>query len=115
MMIVQLPSFQGVRGELIAGNNMKANPNKFLEALGILQEECAEAIVEVSKIRRFGLNSVHYKTGIAHNAMLETELGDVVAMIDILVEQSIINRTAVELAAEAKKQKLKKWSTIYEN
>jgi hypothetical protein len=32
---------------------------KIEEALGILQEECAEVIVEVSKIRRFGLDSTH--------------------------------------------------------
>ncbi len=92
---------------------MKANPNKFEEALGILQEECAEAIVEVSKIRRFGLDSIHYKTGLKHSVMLEIELGDVVAMIDILIEQGIVDRTALELAAEEKKHKLEKWSTIY--
>lgn len=94
---------------------MKANPNKFEEALGILQEECAEAIVEVSKIRRFGLDSIHHKTGIKHSTMLETELGDVVAMIDILVEQGIIDTVAIDFAKEAKKEKLKQWSTIYEN
>ena len=92
---------------------MKANPNKFEEALGILQEECAEAIVEVSKIRRFGLDSIHYKTGLKHSVMLEIELGDVVAMIDILIEQGIVDRTALELAVEEKKHKLEKWSTIY--
>ena len=94
---------------------MTANPTKFEEALGILQEECAEAIVEVSKIRRFGLDSIHHKTNVKHRAMLETELGDVLAMVDILVEQGIINATAIDYAKEAKKEKLKKWSTIYEN
>lgn len=92
---------------------MKANPKKFEEALGILQEECAEAIVEVSKIRRFGLASIHHKTGIKHQTMLEMELGDVLAMIDILVEQGIIDRNALEFATEEKKQKLQKWSSIY--
>ena len=94
---------------------MKPNPNKFEEALGILQEECAEAIVEVSKIRRFGLDSIHYKTDIKHRAMLETELGDVLALVDILVEQGIIDATAIDYAKEAKKEKLKQWSSIYEN
>ena len=40
--------------------------NQTQEALGILQEECAEVIVEVSKIRRFGLDSVHYKSEMQH-------------------------------------------------
>ena len=53
---------------------------KIKEALGILQEECAEVIVEVSKCNRFGMDSVHYKTGLLHSKMLETEVGDVLAI-----------------------------------
>ena len=88
--------------------------NKTQEALDILQEECAEAIVEVSKCRRFGLESNHYKTGIKHSEMLETEIGDILALVDILVDQGILNTNALEKAKEAKKLKLKKWSKIYE-
>lgn len=88
---------------------------KIAEALGILQEECAEVIVEISKCRRFGLNSVHYKTGIEHSRMLEQEIGDVLAMIDILVEQMVIDPSALITAKQSKKEKLKKWSNLYEN
>ncbi len=91
----------------------KLNPGSHEEALGILQEECAEVIVEVSKIRRFGTDSVHYKTGYKHAEMLEMEIGDVLAMIDILIEQQIIKRENLESAKNAKKEKLKKWSTLY--
>lgn len=84
------------------------------EALDILQEECAEVIVEVSKCRRFGLDSVHYKTGVKHSAMLEAEVGDVLAMIDILIERGILDPATLDLAKDAKKDKLKKWSKIYE-
>ncbi len=88
---------------------------KIQEALDILQEECAEVIVEVSKCRRFGLNSPHYKTGIKHSKMLETEVGDVLALIDILIDQGILDQTTLDFSKEAKKEKLKKWSNIYEN
>lgn len=84
------------------------------EALGILQEECAEVIVEVSKIRRFGIDSVHYKTNMTHNEMLEMEVGDVLAMIDILIEQGVLDTRSLDEAKAAKKQKLKEWSNIYE-
>lgn len=84
------------------------------EALDILQEECAEVIVEVSKVRRFGLDSMHYKVNATHNEMLETEVGDVLALIDILIDQGILNKVALELAIGAKKEKLKQWSNIYE-
>ena len=84
------------------------------EALDILQEECAEVIVEVSKCRRFGLDSLHYKTGIKHSTMLETEVGDVLALVDILIDQGILDPTTLDIAKEAKKEKLKEWSDIYE-
>ena len=88
--------------------------NKIKEALGILQEECAEVIVEVSKCNRFGMDSNHYKTGLRHSIMLETEIGDVLAMVDILVDQGVLDMDRLEVAKENKKQKLKQWSSIYE-
>jgi NTP pyrophosphatase (non-canonical NTP hydrolase) len=87
--------------------------NKTEEALGILQEECAEVIVEVSKIRRFGLNSVSWKTNVPHNETLEMEVGDVLAMVDILLEQGILDQANLVAAKQAKKEKLKKFSNLY--
>ena len=88
--------------------------SKVQEALGILQEECGEVIVEVSKCRRFGMDSLHYKTGIKHSTMLETEVGDVLALVDVLIEQGILDPATLDIAKEAKKEKLKVWSKIYE-
>jgi NTP pyrophosphatase (non-canonical NTP hydrolase) len=87
--------------------------DKIKEAMGILQEECAEVIVEVSKCNRFGIDSLHYKTGLAHNKMLEMEIGDVLAMVDVLIEQGVLDTQSLEQAKSAKKEKLKVWSTIY--
>lgn len=93
---------------------MRANPNNFQETLDILQEECAEVIVEVSKCRRFGFDNTHYKTNITHRKHLEAEIGDVIAMFEILSEQQIIDPAAVSAAVIKKKEKLKQWSKIYE-
>ena len=90
------------------------NKNKYQEVLDILQEECAEVIVEISKCRRFGLNSLHYKTNQQHSAMLETEIGDMLAMVDILLDQGLITLEKIEQAKLSKKEKLKQWSNIYE-
>jgi NTP pyrophosphatase (non-canonical NTP hydrolase) len=87
---------------------------KIKEALGILQEECAEVIVEVSKCDRFGMDSVHYKTGLLHSKMLEMEVGDVLAMVDILIEQGVLDVNELDIAKANKKEKLKVWSKIYE-
>lgn len=90
--------------------------SKTEEALGILQEECAEVIVEVSKIRRFGLETAHYKSDMnhTHRAMLEMEIGDVLALIDILLEQEILNQSRLDMYKQNKKDKLKQWSKLYE-
>ena len=85
------------------------------EILDILQEECAEVIVEVSKCRRFGLDSVHYKTGELHQDMLTQELGDVLAMIKLLVESGVVSMEALEAAGERKLEKLHTWSNIFGN
>jgi NTP pyrophosphatase (non-canonical NTP hydrolase) len=91
--------------------------SKTEEALGILQEECAEVIVEVSKIRRFGLDTAHFRSDMqhTHRTMLEMEVGDVLAMVDILVEQGILDRDRLEVGAENKKLKLKLWSNIFKD
>ena len=45
--------------------------------------------------------------------MLENEIGDVLAMVDILLEQGVILQSNLNIAKQAKKDKLKKWSNIY--
>jgi len=84
--------------------------------MDILQEECAEVIQAVSKIRRFGIDNhkpgrMNPKTNREH---LEEELGDLYAMIDILQELDIVSWAGIEKAAEAKREKLKTWSNIFE-
>ena len=86
---------------------------KVQETLDILQEECAEVIVEVSKCRRFGFNSVQWKTGELHSTLLEDEIGDVLAMVDILLDHGVIDRGRLDAAKQAKKDKLKKFSNIF--
>jgi len=84
------------------------------EVMDILQEECAEVIQAVSKISRFGIDN--YKPGKAktNREHLEEELGDMLAMIDIMMELRVISLDNLEIAKKAKIEKLKKWSNIYE-
>lgn len=92
-----------------------ANKDKVAEALGILQEECAEVIVEISKCRRFGLDSKNYKTDLLHTEMLEIEVGDMLALVDILVEKGILNVDNLNKAKYNKIEKLKIWSNIFKD
>jgi NTP pyrophosphatase (non-canonical NTP hydrolase) len=84
------------------------------EVMDILQEECAEVIQAVSKIRRFGIDNHKPGKPKTNREHLEEELGDLYAMIDILQELDIVSWTNIEKAAEAQREKLKTWSTIFE-
>ena len=87
---------------------------KVEEVMDILQEECSEVIQAVSKISRFGIDN--YKPGKpkTNREHLEEELGDTLAMIDILIELGVISPAKLEIAKQAKIEKLKQWSSIYE-
>jgi len=84
--------------------------NQTHEVLSILQEESAEIIQAVSKIFRFGIDT-QWK-GQTNREQLEEELGDVLAMIDILCATNIVDLDKLKIAKHAKLEKLKLWSSI---
>lgn len=87
--------------------------SKQKEALDILQEECAEVIVAVSKISRFGIDNYKPNKPLTNRQHLAEELGDLQAMIEIMYELDIVYPSEVKQYAEAKREKLKKWSNIF--
>ena len=87
--------------------------DRIFETLGILQEECAEVIQNVSKCRRFGLENKYLNGEGTQRENLEKEIGDVLAMVDILMDQGVLSGAALDKAIENKKQKLRTWSKIY--
>jgi NTP pyrophosphatase (non-canonical NTP hydrolase) len=86
--------------------------NEIKEVFCITQEECAEVTQAISKIFRFGFDSVHPVTLKSNQTSLEEEVGDLLAMVDILVEKCIISDSNVNAARIAKREKLKTWSSI---
>ncbi len=82
------------------------------EVMDILQEECAEVIQAVSKISRFGIDNLKPGKPKTNREHLEEELGDMLAMIDIMLANSVVSRDNLETAKRAKIEKLKKWSNI---
>jgi len=88
--------------------------SKEKEVMDILQEECAEVIQAVSKISRFGIDNFKPGKPKTNREHLEEELGDMLAMIDILCSMGVIDLDKLRVAKLAKIEKLKKWSKIYE-
>lgn len=82
------------------------------EILVITQEEAAEVIQEISKIFRFGIDELH-RDGIPHRSKLEEEVGDLLCMIDLMIERGIVSQERVNLARKEKVNKLSRYSEIY--
>jgi len=87
--------------------------DKQREILVITQEECAEVIQEISKIFRFGINEAH-KEGMLHQEKLETEVGDLLCMINLMTQHGLIRSDQVNDAVQNKQIKLSQWSKIYD-
>jgi NTP pyrophosphatase (non-canonical NTP hydrolase) len=82
------------------------------EILDITQEECAEVIQAISKIRRFGWLSKHPASNQTNRQHLEEEVGDLVCMFDLMRESGMIDWAEVIEHSDNKREKLKKWSNI---
>jgi NTP pyrophosphatase (non-canonical NTP hydrolase) len=80
------------------------------EILLIAQEECAEVTQAISKVFRFGIEGEH--NGATNRERLEEEVGDLLCMIDLMIENEILDANVVHQATLNKRQKLAKWSNI---
>ena len=80
---------------------------KIETVMSVLQEECAEVIQAISKINRFGLHSEWQ--GVTNKQALITEIGDVLALIKVLLEDTDINISMDDInnAIDHKLNKLK--------
>ena len=82
--------------------------------MNILSEECAEVVQAVSKCNRFGLDNAKPGKPLTNAQHLEGEIGDLLAMVDLLKLKGVVTDAGLEAAKLAKIEKLKKWSKIYE-
>ena len=85
------------------------------EVLLITQEECAEVTQAISKCFRFGLDNSKPGKPLTNAEHLEGEIGDLLAMIDLLKYYNVVSDNGLNIAKQAKIEKLKKWSNIYES
>jgi NTP pyrophosphatase (non-canonical NTP hydrolase) len=83
------------------------------EVLLILQEECAEVAQAISKCFRFGPDQMKPGKDFTNINMLEEEIGDLFAMVELLTDLNIgVTVTGVQTAKMKKFEKLKQWSNL---
>jgi len=76
------------------------------EMLVITAEECGELIQACSKVIRSNSETKYLKN-------LQDEVGDVVCMIELLIESDLVTEEQIADRVREKKQKLKKWSSLF--
>lgn len=88
--------------------------SKVDEALCILQEECAELIQVISKIRRFGMDTeVCTNPGKTNKDLLIEEAGDVQTLLNYLISNDILSPNDIVDRMDAKEAKLKIYSNLF--
>ena len=89
----------------------RALTERELEYLGILQEECAEVIQIISKIRRFGINSWNpfEEYALDNHTLLMQELGDVMTMIELLQESGLVDPEKIARRIPGQREKLQEF------
>tara|TARA_B100001964_G_C14093543_1_gene535943 strand:+ start:267 stop:521 length:255 start_codon:yes stop_codon:yes gene_type:complete len=76
------------------------------EMLVITAEECGELIQACSKVIRSNGKTKYLKN-------LQDEVGDVVCMIKLLIASNLVTEEQIDDRVKEKKQKLKKWSSLF--
>ena len=81
---------------------LKDKVQERIELLAITAEECGELTQECMKIVRFGQD----------NDNITKEAGDVMCMIQLLIEKGLIDYKEINKRIVEKRQKLKTFSTL---
>tara|TARA_R110001599_G_C11884834_1_gene624468 strand:+ start:188 stop:493 length:306 start_codon:yes stop_codon:yes gene_type:complete len=84
---------------------MKEEQAKINELFIITAEECSEVSKECMKALRFG-------NTIERRSILREEIGDLQCMINLMIEYNICTKEEIDNQVEAKKSKLKEWSSL---
>lgn len=83
-------------------------PINYQYDLALLAEECGEVVQIVGKTFRFGWDSYDPVSGITNHDLLHSEIGDVLAAVDISVARGMLDPAKLEAAKKRKYEKLKK-------
>jgi NTP pyrophosphatase (non-canonical NTP hydrolase) len=83
------------------------------EVMLILQEECAEVTQAISKCFRFGPDQMKPGKERTNINMLEEEIGDLFAMVELLTDLDVgVSVEGIQQAKMKKFEKLKIWSDL---
>lgn len=96
---------------MVSNQDLETPINNFQQLMAITSEECAELSQECMKLIRKYDNLESAKTD-KHMEMLKQEAGDVLCMLELMSEHGLFDWKEIYVNADAKREKLKQWSTL---
>jgi transcriptional regulator with XRE-family HTH domain len=79
------------------------------EILTIFMEECNEAAIRASKLKRFGRDEIQPGKTLTNSERLSAEIGDIFAVVEKLVDCGLVDGIDIDISRKHKHEKLKKF------
>lgn len=96
---------------MVSNTKLETPINNFQQLLAITAEECAELTQVCMKLMR-KYDSLDNAKVDKHIELLIEEAGDVMCMLELLVEHGLLTNREIADRVEIKREKLKLWSTL---
>ena len=77
--------------------------------LTLFIEESAEAIQEICKMLHHGIDNVNPVTGVPNLEKLHTETGDLLVVIEMMIDYGLLEMDKLEAAKLNKRSRMKQW------
>jgi len=98
---------------MVSNKRLDSPINAYQQLLAITAEECGELTQVCMKIMR-KYDNLEAAANDKYRDLLVEEAGDVLCMIELMIEHDVVNVSEIHNRAAVKREKLKRWSTLIE-
>jgi len=96
---------------MVSNRELNSPINDIQQLMAITAEECGELTQVCMKIMR-KYDTLADMSNDKYRKLLVEELGDVMCMIELMIEHKVVTIEEIHNRASVKREKLKKWSTL---
>lgn len=96
---------------MVSNTELETPINNFQQLMAITAEECSELTQVCMKIMR-KYDSLDKTADDKYIELLIEEAGDVLCMIELMVEHGVLTNKELGARVDVKREKLKQWSTL---
>lgn len=97
--------------EMVSNTKLESPINEYQQLMAITAEECAELTQVCMKIMRKYDNLLD-TTEDKYKQLLVEEVGDVMCMLELMIEHGVLTKKEINARVKVKRDKLKVWSNL---